>query len=256
MSIPKDITEDKGLYEWSILSFYRGSIAHGMYVPKSIDDKDVMSICVPDKEYFYGLRTYGSRGTREIKKDEWDIVIYEIRKYLSLLAQGNPNVLSSLWLDENYYISMTPAGLLILAHKHLFVGKHAYRPFMGYARSQRTRMTRYSEYHGHMGNKRKELFKQFGYDCKNATHLIRLLRMGVEFLYEGKLHVTRYDAKELLSIKRGEWSLEQVDKEADHWFELLDQAYLKSDLPDAPDYDEINKLAVTVIETAYEERIL
>ena len=256
MTIPKGITNNKGLYEWSILSFYRGSIAHGMYTPKTIDDKDVMSVCVPDKEYYYGLKIYGSRGTKEIKKDEWDIVIYEVRKFLSLLAQGNPNVLCSLWLDKNYYINITPAGQLILSHEYLFVGKHAYRSFAGYARSQRARMTRYSEYHGHMGKKRKELVDKFGYDCKNAAHLIRLLRMGVEFLKEGRLYVLRHDAKELLSIKRGEWLLEDVNKEAEHWFKLLDEAYIKSELPDKPDYDKINGLAIDIIETAYKERML
>ena len=105
MGIPRDlIREYKALSDWCILSMYRGSIAHGMYVPNSdpnsIDDKDAMVICVPPIEYYYGLRQFGSRGTQEIKRNEWDIVVYEARKFLSLLAQGNPNVLMVLWLDE------------------------------------------------------------------------------------------------------------------------------------------------------------
>ena len=54
---------------------------------------------------------------------------------------------------------------------------------------------------GYMGEKRKRLVEKFGYDTKNASHLIRLLRMGMEFLVDGELHVEREDAKELLRIK-------------------------------------------------------
>jgi len=61
-----------------------------------------------------------------------------------------------------------------------------------------------------MGTKRKMLVEKYGYDCKNAAHLIRLLRMGVEFLKDGRLYVMREDAKQLIEIKRGEWTLEQV----------------------------------------------
>lgn len=74
MSIPRDLQrEHPGLGEWAILVGYRGSIAHGTYVPNSdatsIDDKDAMAFCVPDREHFLGLRQFGSRGTQEIVRD-------------------------------------------------------------------------------------------------------------------------------------------------------------------------------------------
>jgi DNA relaxase NicK len=46
---------------------------------------------------------------------------------------------------------------------------------------------------GYMGKKRRELVVRVGYDAKNAAHLIRLLRMGIEFLTEGTLYVERAD---------------------------------------------------------------
>jgi hypothetical protein len=98
-----------------------------------------------------------------------------------------------------------------------------------------------------MGAKRKALMEKYGYDTKNAAHLIRLLRMGMEFLKDGELNVTREDASQLLEIKRGEWTLEQVKAEAERGFNLAEQAYLASNLPKYPDVDKINKLAVTVI---------
>lgn len=259
MSIPKDIVSTHpGLGDWAILTAYRGSIAHGMYIPNSdpnsIDDKDVMAVCVPPIEYYYGLKEFGSRGTQEIMRNEWDIVVYEARKFISLLSQGNPNVLALLWLAPNFYIQKSAAGQLILTHRSLFAGRHVYKAFTGYAYSQLHRMTRF-EFHGRMGAKRKVLVEKYGYDCKNAAHLIRLLRMGFEFLRDGELQVLRPDAKQLLEIKRGEWTLEQVKAEADRWFALAEQAYLESKLPAGPDYDAIGRLCVDVVETAlFEQR--
>src|SRR5687767_9225547 len=64
---------------------------------------------------------------------------------------------------------------------------------------------------GYMGEKRKAMVRKYQYDVKNAAHLIRLLRMGAEFIESGTLQVFRTaDADELKVIKRGGWSLDQV----------------------------------------------
>lgn len=141
MAIPRGITDKyPELSSWSIISAFRGSIAHGMYVPdshpNSIDDKDVMNIIVPPSDYYLGLKSYGNKGTREIKQDEWDIVVYEARKFISLLSVGNPNVLMLLWLLPKNYLIVEPAGQMIIDNRHLFVGRHVYKSFTGYAYSQ------------------------------------------------------------------------------------------------------------------------
>lgn len=257
MKLPSEIMQEDCMSNWSILLAYRGSIAHGMYVPPknptSIDDKDLMGVCIPTLDYYFGCgsKSFPVNGTREIKKDEWDIVVYEARKFISLLAQGNPNVLSLLWLAPNYYIHKTDAGEFLLDHRHLFVGKHVYHSFIGYAHSQLHRMT-HNAFQGHMGDKRRKLVEQFGFDTKNAAHLIRLLRMGTEFLIEGELHVLREDASQLLEIKRGEWSLDRILQEADHGFKRAEEAYLKSTLPNHPDRESINKMCSELIQIWYE----
>jgi predicted nucleotidyltransferase len=248
MAIPKDI-KNPGLNEWSILVGYRGSIAHGMYTPDSIDDKDVMSICVPPIEYYYGLREYGSKGTQEIKRGEWDIVIYEAKKFFALLAQGNPNVLSMLWMDKKNYLKTTPAGELLIQNRDIFTGRHVYRSFTGYAHGQLYRMT-HGAFNGYMGEKRKALVDKFGYDTKNAAHLIRLLRMGTEFLKDGVMYVEREDSSQLLEIKRGEWPLERVKSESDKLFAMAQEAYIHSTLKAGPRIDEVSGLCIRVISEA------
>jgi len=249
--IPKDIRELPELSDWCILHGYRGSIAHGMYVPNndpnSIDDKDTMAICIPPDDYYIGLKEFGSRGTKEIKRDEWDIVVYEVRKMVRMLGQANPNVIALLWLSDNYYIKTTPVGKLLLENRDLFSTKASYKSFCGYANGQLHRMT-HMAFEGYMGEKRKALVEKHGYDTKNAAHLIRLLRMGFEFLLSGELQVERVsDAQELLGIKRGEWTLEKVKEEASKWFDRCHDAYLKSQLPDKIDRDKLNELCVELV---------
>lgn len=251
MKIPKDILKKyPEVMKWSILTLWRGSIAHGLYVPSSdtnsIDDKDIMSICIPPIDCYFGLEEFGSKGTKEIKIKEWDIVVYEFRKCIRLLKQGNPNILCLLWMNKDSYLKISKEGELLIRARDLFVGKHVYESFVGYAQGQLHRMTHLA-FEGYMGEKRKRLVQKFGYDVKNACHLIRLLRMGIEFLQEGKLYVKRDDANDLLSVKRGEWTLEQVKEESDKLFEKAKIAHKKSKLPEYPNYGKIDKLCINIL---------
>jgi len=250
MTLPKSLKKRSELNEWCVLSGYRGSIAHGMYVPNSdpnsIDDKDVMAVCVPPVEYYYGLSQFGSRGTKEIKEGEWDIVAYECKKYIRMLEKANPNVLALLWLESTYYIQKTEVGDLLIKNRALFSTKNIYKSFVGYAYGQMHRMTHHA-FQGYMGAKRKQLVEKFGYDTKNAAHLVRLLRMGIEFLTTRELNVLRQDAQQLLEIKRGEWTLEQVKVEATRLFKLSEEAFVRSKLPDRADHGKINKLCIEMI---------
>lgn len=228
---------------------YRGSIAHGMYVPQtdpnSIDDKDVMGVFVAPVSHYIG--TIKHKDVREKWYKEWDCVYYEVLKLAGLLEKGNPNVLSLLWLDERYIIHKSPEWDLFTDNRDAFSSKVVYHSFVGYARGQLHRMT-HMAFDGYMGAKRKGLVEKYGYDCKNAAHLVRLLRMGIEFLTEGVLYVERKsDATQLLEIKRGEWSLEAVKAEAQRLFAVCEQAYIHSPLPPKPDSERINALCVELL---------
>lgn len=240
----------------SILTGWRGSIAHSMYIapeePQGTDDKDLMAVVIPDLSYYFGLNTFGSRGTQEIMQDPWDIVAYEFKKFVGLLENGNPNVLSLLWLDEAFILQQTEAGHLLRSNRGMFSGKHLYHSFVGYAHGQMQRMTRgqSASGRGFMGEKRKKIREDFGYDTKNAAHLIRILRMGVQFLNTGILQVNRenIDAKELIAIKRGELSLEEVTFLASDLFQAAEKARIDSRLPERPDHDKINRLCISILQ--------
>ncbi len=74
-----------------------------------------------------------------------------------------------------------------------------------------------------------------GYDAKNMMHTIRLLEMAGEIFTEGKLNVRRPNRDFLLSIKAGEFTLEEILTIADDRLERLNVAAERSELPEALD---------------------
>ena len=230
---------------------YRGSIAHGTYVPQeskdSIDDKDIIGVFVGSEKHYLG---FGEQDTYERKFGPWDAVHYEITKLFRLLIKSNPNVLSLLFLHDAAIIFEDELGRSLRTNRRkCFISKAAYKAFIGYAHGQLHRMTHHA-FEGYMGAKRKALVEKYSFDTKNAAHLIRLLRMGIEFLIEGELHVLRHDSHELLAIKRGEWSLDRVKEEADRLFILAHEAYVRSPLPNKPDSDKAESWLIEIIKSS------
>ncbi len=234
----------------TILLGYRGSLAHGMYIestdPNSIDDHDYMGVFLASPSHYIGVKS--ELETVETFIDIVDLVEYELLKYAGLLLKSNPNVVSLLWLSDQFYIKRTPAGEVLIKNRDLFSSREAYHSFCGYANSQLSKMHKKSD-RGFRGEKRKELWEKFGYDTKNAAHCIRLLRMGCEFLETGKMNVNRagIDASELLGIKTGLWSMERVVSEARRLFGRAEEAHRTSVLPERPDYDQINRLVIGIL---------
>lgn len=226
---------------------YRGSIAHGTFIPNSnptsIDDKDIFGIAIPTKEYFFGLKEFEQF---ERKQEYWDILIYDFRKFIRLLVKANPNVMQALWTPAHHNLKTSWQFEELQKHKHLFAHRGIYKSFCGYSYGQLHKMENMA-YNGYMGEKRKMLVDKFGYDCKNAQHLIRLLRQGIEFLETGELIVERPDKAELIQIKTGQWSIEKVKSKAMELFQIMEQAEKKSPLPEKPDTKAIDKLVQDIL---------
>jgi len=239
------------MWRQSILLCYRGSIAHGTFVPNSnpgsIDDKDVIGVAIPTGKYMFGLTSFEQF---ERQHEYWDVLIYDFRKFVRLLLKSNPNVMQVLWTDDDHYLKKTAAGKLLIENRSLFASKRVYKSFCGYAYSQLHRMENMA-FNGYMGQKRKQLVEKFGFDCKNAQHLIRLLRQGIEFLNTGKLLVKRPDANELKQIKLGQWSLTKVKDVANGLFKKMEEAYRSSVLPEEPNHEEVDALVFKILTENY-----
>lgn len=227
---------------------FRGSISHGLYVPptdpNSICDIDLMGVLIPPMEYFIGLKRF--EGTESFV-GELDIVTYNIQKFIRLLTKGNPNVIGMLWLRPEHYIQTSWGFDTLVLNRELFCTRNLIKSFLGYADGQLKRMTHLA-YQGYMGEKRKQLVKKFGYDTKNAAHLIRLLKMCKEFIETGRVNVYRTeDRDQLLEIKSGQWSLAAVEKEAGKLFNECKSLEFKYAIPKYPDEDKISRLTEYII---------
>lgn len=229
----------------AILVGRRGSEAHGLYVPPTepyaIDDRDLMGVVIPPARYYFGLDRWEHA---EAIKGQWDVVLYGLQKFTSLLCKQNPNVLSLLWVEREDYLLKTAAGMELVQHRDLFKArKAAHNAFVGYANGQLKRMTSFGEFRGYMGAKRKRLVEKFGYDTKNAAHLLRILRMGEEYLRTGELRVRRTeDRDELLAVKHGEDSLSSVQRRAEIDFRRCHDAFDESPLPLEIDHQAVRRL--------------
>lgn len=94
---------------------------------------------------------------------------------------------------------------------------------------------------------RSELEEKYGYDSKHAMHLVRLLRSGEEILSEGIVRVKRHDAEELLSIRNGAWTYEELieyAEEKDNYVRTT--LYNSSDLPKKPDLKLAEKVLIDI----------
>jgi len=89
---------------------------------------------------------------------------------------------------------------------------------------------------------RRELEVKSGYDTKHASHLVRLMRMGLEILTQHKVIVKRPDREEILAVKNGAWSYEQIMEFAKDMQTKLDEAYKATTLKKAVDFAKINSL--------------
>jgi hypothetical protein len=68
--------------------------------------------------------------------------------------------------------------------------------------------------------------------------------MGLEILKSGECIVLRPDNNYLMDIRNGKYTLDEIKIEAEKLFGLLDEAYVNSKLPAAPDTKAINDLLV------------
>ena len=99
---------------------------------------------------------------------------------------------------------------------------------------------------------RSALEEEHGYDTKHAMHLVRLLRMGVEALRDGEILVRRPDAQELLSIRNGAWTYDELVAYAEDMDRQVHEVwYPKTKLRKKPDVHFAAKLVMDVQDSVW-----
>lgn len=242
-----------------------GSEAYG--VSSGDSDRDVYGFCVPPKSIVFphtvgDILGFGRQKKRfeqyqqhhVYDKDalggkgvEYDFSIYNIVKYFSLCMENNPNMIDSLFVPQRCILYITKIGQMVREKRQLFLHKGAWFKFKGYSYSQIKKMKIKNP---EPGSKRYENIKKFGFDVKFAYHVVRLLNEVEEILVEQHLTLDR-NREQLKAIRRGEWTLEQVEDYFNKKEAELETAYTESKLQHSPNEEVIKNLLLSCLEEYY-----
>lgn len=178
---------------------------------------------------------------------EYDIQIFNIVKFFQLAMDNNPNIVDSLFTPDRCILHSNNIGKMVREQREIFLHKGSWHKFKGYAYSQLSKI-------GLKANasnpKRQASIVQFGYDVKFAYHVVRLLDECEQIMATGTLNLEQ-NREQLKSIRRGEWTLEEINayfatKEVE-----LQELYLTSNLQHSPDEGKIKALLMQCLEEQY-----
>lgn len=175
---------------------------------------------------------------------ETDYTAHNLLKFADLLLGNNPTVLETLFFPQRCITFVTPVGMMLRDHRHLFLSKLISETYCGYARAQ-LRNLRNKE--PGEDSKRRALIEKYGYDVKYGMHVVRLLDQGYQALTEADIDV-EVSKEKLKDIKTGKWTIGEIEA----YFKLMEPRILKavdeSTLPFRPDRDKVRSLLVRIIE--------
>jgi predicted nucleotidyltransferase len=118
-------------------------------------------------------------------------------------------------------------------------------------RAYRSALKHWNHYQNWRRNRnpeRAELERRYGYDTKHAMHLLRLLRMGMEILESGEVHVYRPDREWLRAVREGALAYQEVLALASEYEARLAALEKMSSLPEEPDREQAEELVMALQE--------
>ena len=238
-----------------------GSVAYG--VSDDVSDIDVYGFCIPPKDMIFPhlrgeIFGFGKQHERfnqyqkhhifeEDRKNNYDLTIYSIVKFFQLCMDNNPNMIDSLFVPRRCIIHTTQIGEHVRHNRKMFLHKGSWFKFKGYAYSQMHKMKIKTP---EKGSKRYEGVQKHGYDLKFAYHVVRLLNEIEQILIEGDLDLER-NREQLKSIRRGEWTEDQIIEYFEKKEKELESLYTSSDLQHSPDESKIKHLLLECLEMHY-----
>lgn len=222
-----------------------GSRLYGIDGPDS--DYDYVGAVVEPASYRVGLLNYSEGANHQhgfeqhtFKGDNYEGTIYSLWKLASMFAEGNPTILCLMYakpIRDDYGIC-TPEFRAMTASR-----KSGHR-FLKYMEAQRKSMISQRG----RADERHRLIREYGYDTKFAGHLVRLGYQGCEFLETGKITLPLPDEstiagsrENVLNIRNGCWTLEEVLGEAEALQARMERALINTDLPEEANWDALNE---------------
>jgi predicted nucleotidyltransferase len=240
------------LDKYTILYAWSGSTSYGTRTEDS--DDDFRGVTMLPEQYNLGLDRFDQYKSPEGSGE--DIEVRAIKEYVKLALDGNPNVVELLFTYSGHFIYLNKFGKALVDARHEFLSKKFYKKIDGFAKGQKHDLENSGKpNHGQGSVKRLEQRIKYGYDLKAGQNLIRIPYEGIEVMETGTLSTYRPEAqrKLLIDIKLGKYTKEQLLEMYDELKFKLDEAYLKTELPENPDYHKINKFLINLTKWYQEE---
>ncbi len=114
-------------------------------------------------------------------------------------------------------------------------------------KSAQSQWRQYNDWLKNRNPARSDLEVRFGYDTKHGMHLVRLQRMALESLDSGNVDVFRADREELLAIRDGAWTFDELEVQTTDMAERIEAAAHVSPLPAVPDEAALHRLCVDLV---------
>jgi predicted nucleotidyltransferase len=119
-----------------ILHVLAGSRAHGLATAAS--DTDSRGVCIPPAKYLVGLSSF-----EQHEDATGDNVVYSLRKFVGLALSGNPNIIETLFTDDEAVLFANAAGRRLRDARDLFLTCTVGERFVRYAMDQLQRIQRH-----------------------------------------------------------------------------------------------------------------
>jgi predicted nucleotidyltransferase len=238
-----------------------GSVAYG--VSSDTSDMDLYGFCLPPKDLAFPhlqgeipgfgrqIQRFEQWQEHHVKSpdsaQEYDFAVYSIIKYFDLCMSNNPNMIDSLFTARRCVIHSSPIAEMVRERRREFLHKGAWHKFKGYAYAQMGKIRSKSNA---SNERRAESIARVGYDTKFAYHIVRLLDEVQQIMIEHDLDLER-NREQLKSIRRGEWTLTQIEEYFQLKEKTLEQVYATSTLPHSPDEPKIKELLLNCLEQHY-----
>jgi len=160
---------------------------------------------------------------------------------------GNPNMIDSLFVDDDKIIFIDEIGRLVRTNRKIFLSQKCFHTFRGMAHSHISRLKNRER----IGN-RSLLIQKYGYDVKDASHIVRLIFELKQIMTEGDLNLTR-NKEIVFGVKNGEWSKQEVVSFFEEQMIVLENINKdnKSVVRYSPDEKKIKKLLIDCLEISY-----
>lgn len=156
-------------------------------------------------------------------------------------------MIDSLFTDNGSVHLLDSVGKIVRDYRRNFLSLKCWHTFRGMAHSHMARLNNRERI-----GKRVELINKFGYDVKDASHIIRVIGELKQILFNGDIDL-KENSSMILGVKNGNWTKQEVIIYFEDQMKRLEKIVEEGSVhvPYSPDENKIKSLLIWCLEEKY-----